>query len=70
MENICVGDIWLHYKGGRYIILGKGIHTETGEEMVIYSPIDDRNKVWIRPISMWFDIIDKDNNIIRFKREK
>ena len=69
MEEIKVGEIWQHYKGGRYIIIGLGTHTETKETMVIYSPIDDSNKVWIRPISMWFNIIDKENNIIRFKRE-
>ena len=69
MEEIEVGEIWRHYKGGRYIIIGLGVHTETEETMVIYSPVDDRNKVWIRPISMWFNVIDKENNIIRFKRE-
>lgn len=69
MKEIKVGEIWQHYKGGRYIIIGLGVHTETQEDMVIYSPIDDRSKVWIRPISMWFNVIDAENNIIRFKRE-
>lgn len=70
MEDIYIGDIWQHYKGGRYIIIGFGVHIETEEKMVIYSPLTDRDKVWIRPLSMWFDVIDKEKNIIRFKREK
>lgn len=69
MKNMTVGEIYRHYKGNRYKILSLAVHTETNEEMVVYSPIDDPAKVWVRPKSMWFDIIDKENNITRFKRE-
>jgi hypothetical protein len=69
MNNISVGQIYRHYKGNRYKILSLGIHTESNETMVVYSPIDEPNKIWVRPMSMWFDIIDKENNITRFKRE-
>ena len=64
---IRVGSIYRHYKGGRYIIIGIGMHTETSEEMVIYSPINDKNKIWIRPLKMWNEIVDEENNIKRFE---
>ena len=69
MNEIHVGEIYTHYKGNTYRILAIGKHTETMEEMVVYSPIDEPNKVWVRPKSMWFDIIDKEKNITRLKRE-
>lgn len=38
-----VGQIWQHYKGGRYEIVGIGLFDSNGEAMVIYkaSPATD-----------------------------
>ena len=35
--------------------------------MVVYSPINDPNLIWIRPSIMWYDIIDYDKGIKRFE---
>ena len=64
-----IGAIYKHYKGTKYRVVGIGKHTETGEDLVVYSPIDNLDKFWIRPLSMWNDIVDKDKNIKRFERE-
>jgi len=48
------GETYLHFKGRRYKVIAVGWHTETEEEMVVYSLfgyISDR--VWIRPLSDW-----------------
>lgn len=47
---------WRHFKEGTdYVVIQVGIHTETGEEMVIYRPLTALKPVWIRPKSMWHD---------------
>ena len=63
--NIEVGA-YEHYKGGRYWVVGTATHTETGEEMVCYYG-KDPNKMWVRPASMWNDVI---NGVPRFKKIK
>lgn len=68
MENIEIGAIYRHFKGNEYIVIAIGKNTETEEEMVVYSPIDDKSKVWIRPIKMWNEIIDQENNTRRFEK--
>lgn len=57
------GEVWEHYKGGRYIIVGVGYLTEVeaspkrsrGGPQVVYR--DTGDKLWIRPYSMWHDIV-------------
>lgn len=58
---------WKHYKGGVYKILHVGLHTEFMEEMVVYRSISDDSKVWIRPLSMWNDIINEETGQKRFE---
>jgi len=51
-----VGAIYEHYKGGRYRVLAIGEHTETGERLVVYSPLGT-GKNWIRPLDMWNEAV-------------
>lgn len=68
MENtmnieIQQGDIIRHYKGNYYEVLSIGKHTETLEDMVTYKAMylkDGEFKTWIRPLSMFYDIIDNE----------
>ena len=46
-----------HFKGGVYQIIGVARHSETGEELVVYRHDD---ALWIRPLDMFFDTIDRD----------
>lgn len=48
-----------HYKGGIYKVIGMATHTETLESMVVYT--DDKGKVWVRPASMWNEVVDTPN---------
>jgi len=47
-----------HYKGGLYVVVGLAEHTETGEQLVLYSPIEQRSKVWARPIAMFLESVE------------
>lgn len=40
--------LYKHYKGGYYERLYEAIHTETGEELIIYSSYQD-GKIYARP---------------------
>lgn len=43
-----------HYKGGLYTVLYVAMHTETGEELVVYQSLCD-GRMWVRPRSMFCD---------------
>ena len=49
-----------HFKGGYYYVLDTATHSETGEEMVIYYNKGEPFKLWVRPASMWSELIDKE----------
>lgn len=49
-----------HFKGGYYYVLDTATHSETGEEMVIYYHKGEPFKLWVRPASMWSELIDKE----------
>lgn len=55
-----------HFKGGLYEVIGIAKHSETLEELVIYRSLQDQN-LWVRPLSMWNERIEKDGKIyVRF----
>lgn len=47
-----------HFKGNIYIPLHIGRDSETEQEVVIYQNVK-HNDIWVRPISMWDEIIDE-----------
>lgn len=62
-----------HYKGDYYHVLGTGIHTETGEKFVYYTPGYKPGileaKYWIRPYNMFFEnVIYEGKEVPRFKK--
>lgn len=63
MQKIEIGKTYKHYKGNLYKIIALGKHSETTEDMVVYQSLLS-GEVWIRPKSMWNEVID--NNTLRF----
>ena len=53
-----------HFKGNLYEVIGLGKHSETLEELVIYKSLKD-NSIWVRPLSMWNETIERDNKIYK-----
>ena len=49
-----------HFKGNLYEVIGIAKHSETLEELVIYKSLKD-NSIWVRPLSMWNETIERDN---------
>lgn len=49
-----------HFKGMEYEVLGVAKHSETLEPMVVYRALYGEHGLWVRPLSMWNEIIDRD----------
>ena len=66
MENIKLGK-YRHYKGNLYEVIGFATHSETLEPMVVYKALYGDYSIWVRPASMWNEIVQIDNqSIARF----
>ncbi len=64
MNDIKLGK-YVHFKGSEYCVIGLAKHSETGEELVIYT---DNNQTWARPKKMFLETVEKDGKEIpRFK---
>jgi len=46
-----------HYKGNYYEVLGVARHSETSEELVVYRPQYGERDLWVRPVTMFNEII-------------
>ena len=48
-----------HFKGNEYQLLGVAIHSETLEEMVLYKALYGNEELWVRPMKMWNEIVQR-----------
>ena len=49
-----------HFKGNLYEVIGIAHHSETMEEMVVYRALYAEHGLWVRPASMWEEVVDRD----------
>ena len=54
-----------HFKGNEYEVLYLARHSETLEEMVVYRALYGERGVWVRPASMWNEIIERGGKTFR-----
>ncbi len=48
-----------HFKGNYYVVEGVAKHSETLEPMVVYRALYGEGALWVRPLSMFFEQVDK-----------
>lgn len=48
-----------HFKGHYYYLVEMATHSETLEPMVMYRALYGERKLWVRPASMWTEVVDK-----------
>ncbi len=54
--------IYRHFKGNLYEVLEVGTHSETQEQQVVYRALYGERGIWIRPLAMFFDTVERDGN--------
>lgn len=64
MSGIKLGT-YRHYKGNTYEVLHIAKHSETLEDMVVYQDVNNPDKIWARPLSMWNDDIAIDGKTVK-----
>ena len=67
MNNIQPG-LWRHFKGNLYRVIGIALHSETGEEMVVYQQQYGEEGVWVRPLDMFLEMVQVEGKTVpRFR---
>ena len=57
-----------HYKGNDYEVVGIARHSETEEKLVVYRPLYGERGLWVRPLTMFNEVVERDGQQIpRFK---
>ena len=46
-----------HFKGNEYEVIGVARHSESLEEMVVYRALYGEGGLWVRPASMWNEVV-------------
>lgn len=64
MESIKPGR-YRHFKGKEYEVLGVARHSETEEEPVVYRALYGDFGLWVRPVSMWNETVERDGKTFR-----
>lgn len=64
MESIKPGR-YRHFKGREYEVLGVARHSETEEELVVYRALYGDFGLWVRPVSMWNETVERDGKTLR-----
>ena len=52
--------IYRHFKGNEYELLYIAKHSETEEPMVVYRALYGDGGVWVRPLPMWTEHVERD----------
>ena len=64
MESIKPGR-YGHFKGKEYEVLGVARHSETEEKLVVYRALYGDFGLWVRPVSMWNETVERDGKTFR-----
>lgn len=54
-----------HFKGRFYQVIGVARHSETEEPFVVYRPLYGEGDLWLRPLSMFEETVERDGELIR-----
>ena len=65
-QDSLIGRKFRHFKGNFYQLEGFAKDSETLEEMVVYRALYGERGLWVRPVKMFFETIERDGK--RMKR--
>lgn len=58
MREPVIHGVYRHFKGDCYLVEGIAIHSETGEELVLYRQLYGERKLYVRPKAMFLSEVD------------
>ena len=58
-------EYYRHFKGNIYRVLHIAKHSETLEDMVVYQAMYGERGIWVRPKSMFGEVIERDGKVFR-----
>lgn len=59
MREVQVNRVYRHFKGDYYLVVDVARHSETGEEYVVYRKLYGDGGLWVRPLAMFLEPVDK-----------
>lgn len=59
MEDLKPG-LYRHFKGNEYRLIAVAKHSETLEPMVVYQALYGEQGLWVRPVGMWSEHVERD----------
>jgi len=65
MEDSIKMGRYRHFKGREYEVIGVARHSETLEDMVVYRKLYGERDLWVRPASMWNEMVEKEGKMVR-----
>ena len=54
-----------HFKGNEYEVIELAHHSETQEPMVVYRALYGERGLWVRPMEMFFEAIERDGKTLQ-----
>ncbi len=70
MREIKINGIYKHFKGDYYLVIDIANHSETKEKYVVYRRLYGDGSLWIRPMDMFLDEVNKNGQKYRFELQK
>jgi hypothetical protein len=55
----------MHFKGNEYEVVAIASHSETLEEMIVYREAKEDGRTWVRPASMWEDVVEHNGRQVK-----
>ena len=65
MQDQIIAGFYRHFKGNEYKVLYLAKHSETLEDMVVYQALYGDMDIWVRPASMWNELIERNGKKIK-----
>ncbi len=59
MREIQLHRIYRHFKGDHYLVEALAHDSETGEEVVVYRKLYGDGGLWVRPLAMFLEKVDR-----------
>ena len=64
MSTFLKKGVYQHFKGQRYEVLDVARHSETQEEHVVYRALYGDHGLWLRPLSMFTENVERGGKIV------